>query len=501
MYLNFNKSKFVRSEFLLVAPISLFLLAPYSIVSVHAAEILLKDSNLDVEIVAKGFESPTSMAFLNSNDILVLEKGGKVLRVVDGKISNTVLTLDVNYHMERGLLGIAIPREVEGEDGDKERFPKYVFLFYTEARFAGNGNKNGSGICKQQNCEVNEFNNRLYRYEFKDNKLVNPKRLVDIPLYWNNRVYPSVHSEIIHGGSDWEHYPLLEGVHQGGALEMDYDNNLYLTTGDGGLCRTKDGCYRSLQNGFLNAQTANKQGGSKPTGIGGIIRVTVNGEPVHNKGVLGEEYPLNLYYAYGIRNSFGIDFDPVTGKLWDTENGPYFGDEMNLVEPGFNSGWAKIQGIWPVINYTHLMDNVTQKKGYPYSSNVPVYNDLEDFNGKGKYSEPEFTWNDSIGVTSIKFLDTDRLGKGYQNDVFVANSYGTIYHFDLNEDRTELDLNGPVNDKVADNDLETRGLIFAQGLGTITDMEVGPDGYLYVLSYSVLPYTGTLYRILPINSK
>ena len=38
-------------------------------------------------------------------------------------------------------------------------------------------------------------------------------------------------------------------------------------------------------------------------------------------GIIGDSYPLNLYYAYGIRNSFGIDFDPVTGKLWETENG------------------------------------------------------------------------------------------------------------------------------------------------------------------------------------
>ena len=51
-----------------------------------------------------------------------------------------------------------------------------------------------------------------------------------------------------------------------------------------------------------------------------------------------------MYYSYGLRNSFGIDFDPLTGKLWDTENGDDFGDEINLVEPGFNSGWSKVQG-------------------------------------------------------------------------------------------------------------------------------------------------------------
>jgi aldose sugar dehydrogenase len=57
------------------------------------------------------------------------------------------------------------------------------------------------------------------------------------------------------------------------------------------------------------------------------------------------EDPLNRYYAYGIRNSFGFDFDPITGNLWDTENGPGFGDEINFVEPGFNSGSKKVQGF------------------------------------------------------------------------------------------------------------------------------------------------------------
>ena len=45
----------------------------------------------------------------------------------------------------------------------------------------------------------------------------------------------------------------------------------------------------------------------------------------------------------------------LTGNLWDTENGPAFGDEINLVEPGFNSGWLKTQGIWPIFNHTLLL--------------------------------------------------------------------------------------------------------------------------------------------------
>ena len=78
--------------------------------------------------------------------------------------------------------------------------------------------------------------------------------------------------------------------------------------------------------------------------------MTQDGEPVVDSTIgeyiLDNSYPLNLYYAYGIRNSFGIDFDPVTSYLWDTENGPGYGDEINLVEPGFNSGWDQVMGVW-----------------------------------------------------------------------------------------------------------------------------------------------------------
>jgi hypothetical protein len=69
-----------------------------------------------------------------------------------------------------------------------------------------------------------------------------------------------------------------------------------------------------------------------------------------------------------------------------------------------------------------------------------------------------------------------------------------IYHFDLNEDRTELVLEGPLADKVAETrDTGIEDIVFAEGFGGITDLEVGPDGYLYVVSLG----HGAVYRILP----
>lgn len=176
---------------------------------------------------------------------------------------------------------------------------------------------------------------------------------------------------------------------------------------------------------------------------------------------------------------YGLDFDPVTGNLWDTENGPDHGDEINLVEPGFNSG----------ADIVHGMSNADTRA-----------NALVDFDGKGKYSDPEFVWNIPAGPTALKFFNSDKFGNDYKNDMFVADvNNGTIYHFDLNENRTELILDGPLADKVADKPEELQGVIFARGFGGITDMQVGPDGYLYIVSHKDYyndKFEGTIYRIV-----
>jgi glucose/arabinose dehydrogenase len=62
------------------------------------------------------------------------------------------------------------------------------------------------------------------------------------------------------------------------------------------------------------------------------------GSKVVNGMALDDSDPLNKYFAYGMKNSFGIGFDPIAGNLWDTENGPTYVDEINLVKYGFNSG-------------------------------------------------------------------------------------------------------------------------------------------------------------------
>jgi aldose sugar dehydrogenase len=231
--------------------------------------------------------------------------------------------------------------------------------------------------------------------------------------------------------------------------------------------------------------------GPAPDGRGSILRITQDGLPV-GEGILGNTPVLNLYYAYGIKNSFGFDFDPITGKMWDTENGPTFGDEINVVEPGFNSGWAKVQGIWKMD-----VDPLEEPEKGEIATNGSL--DLVDFGGKGRYSSPEFTWSNTVGPTALRFFSSDKLGEKYKNDIFVGDiKYGNIYHFKLNKDRTGFILNGALADKIASGEDGTEQIEFVEGFGGITDLEIGPDGYLYVLIYD--SEDGRIYRISPITS-
>jgi glucose/arabinose dehydrogenase len=376
---------------------------------------VLIDPSVKVETIFKdGLKGPTTgMAFLGPNDILVLEKNtGKVQRILDGNLQeNPLLQVNVGTEVELGLLGIATSNNQEGKTS--------VFLYYSEA--------NSSGVV---------VGNRLYKYELVDNRLVNPLLLLNLPAT----------SPI----------PGHENNHNGGKVVIGPDNNVYVIVGDVG------GRMGNIQNIMR---------GNSPDGTSGILRVTQDGKSVDD-GPFGSSVPNILYYAYGIRNSFGFDFDPVTGNLWDSENGGIDKDEINYVYPGFNSGWRKAMGM------------ALQR----FDPNQ----DLFSFEGKGNYSDPEFVWKVTVAPTALKFLNSTKLGTQYENTIFVGDvKTGNLYNFKLDSDRKQLLLEPPLNDRVADTPDEVQSVVFGQGFGVITDIQVGPDGYLYILGIN-----GSIYRVV-----
>lgn len=425
------------------------------------------DSNLKVELVARNLDFPTAIDFLGNDDLLLTEKNtGNVYEIINGNITGPLIHLNVTTRDERGLLGIAISGN--GSNGSKDN--TYVYLYYTlcgkdkatdsevSQQFL-NGKKVGQPTVKGDSKKCGNY---VYRYELdaKNNKLVAPKLIASLP-------------------------GLPGPSHNGGKLLMDKERNLFVTIGD--LQTTK---FNQNKTGY-DTKAQNIINGTFPDGRGGILRITQDGKPVGN-GTLGVDYPLNLYYAYGVKNSFGIGLDPVTDNLWDTENGPQFGDEINLVKPGFNSGWEKVQGIWK-------LNQTREKDGIFNNSTKGV--EFVDFSSKGKYSNPEFVWDKPVAPTALAFLDSDKLGQEYTNDIFVGSAKkGMLFHFDLKPDRESLDLIGDLADLVYNKKDDSSKIVFGENFGVVTDLKVGPDGYLYVVSGSGETGKGAIYRIVP-NSK
>jgi glucose/arabinose dehydrogenase len=254
------------------------------------------------------------------------------------------------------------------------------------------------------------ISNRIYKYDWNGTNLVNPILLKTLP---SDNFY-----------------------HNGGVM-TNFDNKVYAVIGD-------NGNYGKLQN--------NPDIGKNDTSV--ILRVD----------------PKGPYYAIGIRNSFGITFDPQTGNLWDTENGDNDFDEINLVPENFDSGWIAVMG----------------------PANQSAIDALPKY-GNYVYSDPEFSWQKPVAPTGISFSSSNIMGQ--KDRVFVGDcNNGNVYRFKLNQDRTGFVFKAPY---LADNVLNTGEpmdeILFGSGFGCITDIEEGPDGLLYIVSLS----EGKIFRILP----
>jgi glucose/arabinose dehydrogenase len=119
-----------------------------------------------------------------------------------------------------------------------------------------------------------------------------------------------------------------------------------------------------------------------------------------------------------------------------------------------------------------------------------------------QFSDPELSWRFEVGPGGIGFLASKELGKEYAGDLFVGGSRdllagGHIFRVELSGDREAVDTDDPrLADGVADNlhkweGTESESLLFGRNFGTVTDIQTGPDGHLYVVSLS----KGTVYEL------
>jgi len=373
----------------------------------HAGPQLL-DPNFKIQLVANGLDFPTRMNFVDGDILLISQKADGKVRILKNfnLQEEPLIDLNVESGWERGFTGIISTKHNE---------KTLVFVYYTGASddsdtyFHGSiadGNKNNG--------------NKLIRYEWNGQDLVNPKMILH-PIKQTDQ------------------------AHHGGAMVIK-DEFLYLIVG----------------NNQENTGLLTNGKGDMVFDRAVIFRVDFDGNP-HPENPFKKE-GFEKYFGFGVRNGYGMTIDSETGNIWDTENSPEEFDEINLIYPGFNSGWLKIMG--------------PNGKGL-FSSPL---SDLTSIEG-AEYSDPEFSWKRSNGVTAIEFLNSNLYGEKYENSVFVGDAYGHVYRLEINENRDGFVFDDPkLNDLIADSPQEAESILFGRNLGMITDIKLGPDGYLYFLS-------------------
>jgi len=380
----------------------------------------IDDPQLSVTAVVPtgALELPTQIRFIGPNDILVTEKDtGRVRRVQNGVVSPTIaLDLAVANASERGLLGIALDPSFATN--------RFVYLYYSSS----SGGDGGAWV-----------DNRLTRYTWNGSTLGSPVLLMTFGSAADGEA----------SGPNHDAGPLLFGP----------DDLLYGTTGD-------------LNRDFAEQNNQSQAGVSAL--VGGIYRLNANGTiPSSNPFRSNANSDFHPWYAYGVRNTYGIAFDPLTGRLWDTENGPDSYDEINMFSAGANSGWNAIMG--------------------PDALDPQGVADLVQLPGSA-YSDPEFSFFNPIAITGLAFLANTSLDADYRDALLVGDSNnGNLYLFRLNAARTGFVLSGGLTDLVADNVSERDAVQFGSNFGSVTDIQPGPDGGIYVTSIG----RGTIYRIMP----
>ena len=515
---------------LAVAVAAAVLLGPATAASAdaQASGPVLIDQNLSVRTAASGLITPIGIAFLGAKDWLVIEKNtGEVKRVVDGAVQSTVLDLAVNNFSERGLLGITLHPNFSSNH--------FVYLFWTcqappppaENPFFPTATEcpdtPALGADSEDVLAVPLLGNRVDRFlwDADTSTLTFDRNLIKLRAFQNDGA-PEPPNQ-----GDEAQPP--RSNHDGGILRFGPDGKLYVYFGDQG----RRGQLQNLPSGptetGLGETVPDDQfGGPEPDNAhlsGVILRLNDDGttpsdNPFFAAGASmeGEVGPnVQKIFAYGLRNSFGMAFDPLSGKLWNQENGEDAFDELNLIEPGMNSGWIQIQGPlsrlseYKAIETTSLhhedFPNLQQFRWGPEriaDSAQEALSRLFSLPGS-HYSDPEFSWKHVLAPAGIGFLNSRALGPQYQGDLFVGFSLpgphdqlgGGLMRFNLTGNRRKIGVDDPrLEDRVADNltfhdTTESESLIFGRDFGIVTDIQTAPNGNLIVISLD----TGNVYEI------
>ena len=183
---------------------------------------------------------------------------------------------------------------------------------------------------------------------------------------------------------------------------------------------------------------------------GKVLRLDDDGTvPADNPFVGKPEYKPEIY-ALGIRNSLGLFVHPQTGDLWEHENGPMGGDEINVIKAGKNYGW-------PVVSYG---------RAYNGDPTGDASGPLTAEHSAPGMEEPFLFWVPSIAPSGFLYYTGERFER-WKGNLFVGGMRGTVFQ------RIVLNAKGlPITRESMLTDLRQR----------IRDVRQGPDGLIYLLT-------------------
>jgi len=356
-------------------------------------EVETQDYKVKVEVIAENLEVPWSIDFLNESTTLITERPGRVRIVKNGKLVETPLagTPEVLNEGQGGLLDIAVDPNYE-DNG-------WVYLAYShELKPIEEGEEKTLAMT------------RIIRGQIMGNRWTNQQIVFEAPAdtYRNTR------------------------HHYGSRIVFDHDGYLFFSVGDRGA--------RPLA-----------QDVSKPNGK--IHRVRTNGDIPNDNPFIEAPDAIKSIFSFGNRNPQGLAVHPETGQVWETEHGPFGGDELNLILKGKNYGW-------PTITY-----------GRNYNGTV-----ITEVTSQEGMEQQNWYWKPSIAVCGLDFYSGSLFPK-WQNKLMV----GALKY-------EELKLLHIEGDRVIHEQT------ILKNLGRVRDVSTGPDGAVYV----VLNNPNKVIRLTPI---
>jgi glucose/arabinose dehydrogenase len=353
-----------------------------------------RNTRIRVSVVAKGLSHPWSVAWLPNGSMLVTERAGRLRIIRDGVLDPEPIAgvPKLQAGGTSGLLDIALHPKFATNG--------WVYLSYNVSKPAPAGTPQTGG---GRGGPPQVYSTALARGRFDGKALVDVKEIFVA-----------------------EPWMALSG---GDASRLLFapDGTLYMSS----------------------SHHRDEKGPQDPLNDAGkILRLNDDGTVPKDNPFVGRSGYRPEIYSIGHRTVLGLAFHPTTGELWETENGPQGGDEVNVIQPGKNYGW-------PLVTYGHDYD------GTPLNERaIPPGMVL-----------PKLFWVPSITTSGIAFLSSDRI-PAWKGNLFVGSMtvgrIGGTGHLE----RIVFNEKGEQRRESLLTDLHQR----------IRDVRQGPDGLLYLLT-------------------